>query len=141
LRDAVARLGVPTPLPHPPPGVLLVSTSGLPPPLKRVGDDTSFGGGSIDGEDRVEIAFPPTDARVDLGLSSPAPGADSPRGAALALKVRNGQPPFVWLANGRPVAREPFARTSHWYPDGPGFATIAVIDGRGDASRVSVYLE
>jgi len=141
LRDAVARLGVPTPLPHPPPGVLLASTSALPPPLKRVGDDTSLGDGSIDGQDRVEIAFPPTDARVDLGLSSPAPGADSPRGAALALKVRNGQPPFVWLANGRPVAREPFARTSHWYPDGPGFATIAVIDGRGAASRVSVYLE
>ena len=136
LRDAFARLGPVTPLPGPPDGVLLAATADLPPPLRRFGGSAGAGAGAAAGPDSIEIAFPPAGARVDLGLTAvPGPGA------ALTLKVRNGQPPFVWLANGRPVAREPYSRSATWQPDGPGFATIAVIDGRGDASRVEVFLE
>jgi penicillin-binding protein 1C len=140
LRDAVARLGVPTPLPHPPPGVLLASSSGLPPPLKRVSGGAA-GAGPAGTADQIEIAFPPAGAQVDLGLTAMAVGTDSTPPVALTLKVRNGHPPFVWLANGRPIARESYARTSSWHPEGPGFATIAVIDGRGAASRVNVHLQ
>lgn len=105
LLDAFAGLGPRTPLPGPPPGVLLATHGGLPPTLRW--------------------------ARV--------PGSDDP--AALALKVRNGTPPFTWLANGAPIAREPFGRGAHWTPDGPGHATLALIDGRGRASRVQVHVE
>jgi penicillin-binding protein 1C len=118
--------------------VLITSTADLPPHLRRVGRGTDK---KPDGA--VEIAFPPDGARVDLGLSDAlAPGqAAVQRGAELALHVRNGRPPFVWLVNGRPVALEPYARAARWRPDGPGFAEIAVVDAAGAASRVTVFIE
>ena len=99
--------------------MLIASTADLPPNLRRVGQGTDK---TPDGA--VEIAFPPDGARVDLGLSDAlASGQDAgERGAELALQVRNGRPPFVWLVNGRPIAREPYARDARWRPDGPGFA-------------------
>jgi len=128
LIDAFARIGGRAPLPPAPPGVLVASSSQLPPPLRRVQGKTS--GGKTDGP---QIAFPPDGARVELGLAAGT--------ASLALKVRNGTPPFAWYANGAPIGREPHARTARWQPDGPGFTTIAVVDARGQSSRVTVFLE
>ena len=138
LRDAFARIGVSAPLPSAPRGVLIASTADLPPNLRRVGRGA---GKTPDGA--VEIAFPPDGARVDLGLSGALASQQQAveRGAELALQVRNGRPPFVWLVNGRPVAREPYARAARWRPDGPGFAEIAVVDAAGSASRVTVFIE
>jgi penicillin-binding protein 1C len=130
LRAAFARVGGQVPLPRPPAGLLFASSAELPRPLRRIAADD----GDPDHE-QLEIAFPPDRAQVDLGL-----GINSGGGQALALKVRNGRPPFLWLANGAPVAREPYARTAHWRPDGAGFATIAVIDAEGRSSRVRVQL-
>jgi penicillin-binding protein 1C len=70
---------------------------------------------------------------VELGLTAGT--------ASLALKVRNGTPPFAWYANGAPIGREPHTRSTRWHPDGPGFATIAVVDARGQSSRVTVFLD
>ena len=81
-----------------------------------------------------EIAYPPDGARIELGLRDG-------RGAEVALKVRNGTPPFAWFANGTPIGREPFARSARWLPDGPGFVTLSVVDGRGAAARAAVFLE
>jgi penicillin-binding protein 1C len=131
LVDAFARLGERTPLPRAPPGVLVASTAQLPPTLRHAGGGTA---GAALSEDGPEIAFPRQGARVDLGL-----GAGS--GQGLALKVRGGSPPFLWFANGAPVERAAFARTAVWEPDGPGFTTIAVVDGRGRSNRVSVFLQ
>jgi penicillin-binding protein 1C len=131
LRDAFARLGVRSPLPAPPRDVLLAASAELPPPLRRLRQGSA---GQPD-SDAVQIAYPPDGAHVDLGLTAGAPVGD------LSLEVRDGRPPFVWLANGRPIAREPYARTARWRPDGPGFATLAVVDARGGSSRVTVYLE
>ncbi|NEX15120.1 MAG: penicillin-binding protein 1C [Halochromatium sp.] len=131
LRDAFARLDDRVPLPGPPSAVLMASSTELPLPLRRVSGNAS---GAPD--DQLEIAFPPDGAVVDLGLGLGLSG-----GAELALKVRNGSPPFQWLANGRPIAHAPHARTVQWSPEGPGFATIAVIDGQGQSSRVSVSLQ
>ncbi len=134
LRDAFARLEPRVPLPGPPAGVLMASSAELPVPLRRVSSSAS--GLSAD---RLEIAFPPDGAVVDLGLGlglGPGPGS----GVELALKVRNGSPPFQWLANGKPILHEPYARNAHWCPEGPGFVTIAVIDAQGQSSRVSVNL-
>ncbi|WP_462320518.1 transglycosylase domain-containing protein, partial [Halochromatium sp.] len=130
LRDALARLDSRVALPGPPPGVLMVSSAELPVPLRRVG-----GSASGVSADRLEIAFPPDGAVVDLGLELGMGG-----GAQLALKVRNGSPPFQWLANGKPILNEPYARSTYWRPEGPGFATIAVIDARGQSSRVGISL-
>jgi penicillin-binding protein 1C len=79
-----------------------------------------------------EIAFPPDGARLEVGLD---------QGGTLALKVRHGAPPFTWLADGALIGQEPYARTLTWAPPGPGYAVLSVIDGRGRASRVRVYLE
>ncbi|MEA3275440.1 MAG: penicillin-binding protein 1C [Pseudomonadota bacterium] len=131
LIDAFARIGTLVRLPPAPPGVLIASSADLPPPLKRVSRARSESEESLAG---LQVAFPPDGARVDLGLSSG-------KTAALALKVRNGSPPFSWFANGAPVEREPFSRTAYWAPDGPGYATLSVVDGRGQSSRVTVFLE
>jgi len=131
LCDAFARMGKPVPLPAAPPGVLIVATSDLPPPLRRV---RSPGAPELVGIPGPEIAFPPDGARVELGTAKgPAAG--------LAIEVRNGSPPFTWLANGVPVAHEAFSRSSRWLPDGPGFATLSVIDGRGQSGRVRLFIE
>ncbi len=126
LIDAFARLGLRVPLPDPPPGILTAATADLPPPLRHVGRPEDQGG-----SDAPEIAFPPPGARLAMGG----------RATQLVLKVRNGTPPFTWLANGAPVAREPYTHTALWTPDGPGFTTLAVVDGEGRASRVQVFVQ
>jgi penicillin-binding protein 1C len=131
LFDAFARMGKSVPLPTAPPGVLIAATSDLPPPLRRV---RSPGAPELVGIPGPEIAFPPDGARVEVGTAKgPAAG--------LALEVRNGSPPFTWLANGVPVAHEAFSRSSRWLPDGPGFATLSVVDGRGLSGRVRLFIE
>jgi penicillin-binding protein 1C len=124
LIDAFARLGPRQPLPPAPPGVLHTTTAKLPPPLRQVGGSAATAG--------PRIAFPPAGARLAL-----APGGE----AELTLKVRDGQPPFTWFANGAPIAREPYARATHWRPAGPGFVSLAVVDAEGRSSRVRVFLE
>ena len=129
LLDAFARLGPSVPLPPASPGVLLARTSELPPTLRQA---RVRGSGPVAGAAAgPEIAFPPDGARLEVGLE---------QGGSLALKVRNGVPPFTWLADGAPVAREPFGRTASWTPAGPGYTVLSVLDGRGRASRVRVYL-
>ncbi|NBC49319.1 MAG: penicillin-binding protein 1C [Gammaproteobacteria bacterium] len=131
LRHAFARIGKQVPLPGPPNGVLFASTAQLPRPLQRVADETTESG-----REGPAIAFPPDGARIDL-----VGGSAGSNVQALVLKVRNGRPPFLWLANGVPIAREPYARVARWQPDGTGFATIAVVDADGRSSQVSVELQ
>jgi penicillin-binding protein 1C len=131
LFEAFARLGPPYPLPPAPAAIVAGSAVDLPPPLQRVLETRRSGDGRADAP---SIAYPPNDARVDLGIG---------RGAQrdLVMRVRDGVPPFTWLVEGRPVAREPFARTASWTPDGPGYVTISVVDARGGAARVRVFLQ
>jgi penicillin-binding protein 1C len=133
LFDAFDRLGTKvTPLPAAPPGALAdVSTSALPAPLRRF----RHPGEEMAARDPIpEIAFPLEGVHVDLGL---AEGSAAP----LVVKVRNGAPPFTFLANGVPFGRSRFARSESYTPDGPGFVTISVIDGRGRSTRVTVFVE
>ena len=125
LVDVFARLGPRHPLPPPPPGVLhATTTASLPPPLRRVDEPAATAA--------PRIAFPPAGARLALGA-----GLDG----ELALKVRDGQPPFTWFANGAPIAHEPFARVTPWRPPGPGFVNLAVVDAQGRSGRVRVFVE
>lgn len=125
LVDVFARLGPRHPLPPPPPGVLhATTTASLPPPLRQVDEPAAT--------TAPRIAFPPAGARLALGA-----GLDG----ELALKVRDGQPPFTWFANGAPIAHEPFARVTPWRPPGPGFVNLAVVDAQGRSGRVRVFVE
>ena len=120
------------PLPSAPSGALIAATSELPEPLRRFRRRDEPIIAAVD--PAPEIAFPLDGVRVDLGIQPDG-------GAALVIKVRNGTPPFTFLANGLPIGRSAFAREENWYPDGPGFVTISVIDGDGRADRVTVFLE
>ncbi|SDW48322.1 penicillin-binding protein 1C [Thiocapsa roseopersicina] len=135
LVEVFSRLGPTTPLPPAPPGILTTTSAELPPPLRRVQDPRAASGGqSLGGAQAPQIAYPPEGARVELGLGRG-------RAADLVLRVRDGVPPFTWFVDGAPVLREPYARTARWTPDGPGYVAISVVDARGGAARVSVFLE
>ncbi len=131
LFDAFSRLKPElTPLSPPPPSTLIVANADLPQPLRRfLGVNTVFG----TARSSPEIAFPPDGARIDLGL------ARSDR-QPLVLKVRNGVPPFTWIADGAPVAIATRGRQVEFAPDGPGFLSISVIDANGNSQRATVEI-
>jgi len=131
LADTFVRTGGTTRLPSEPPGLLKVSNAELPPPLQRLRGARAAVAARDAGP---EIAYPPAGAHVDLGFRAGSP-------QPLALKVRNGKGPFTWLADGAPVAQEPWARQFSYFPKGTGFVTLSVIDGEGRADRVTVFVE
>ena len=119
------------PLPSAPRGALIASNGELPAPLKRFrGTDTL----ANRAPDTPQIAFPPDGVQVDLGIRAGDP-------MPLMIKIRNGQPPFTWFANGLPIAQTPFSRAESWQPDGPGFVTLSVVDSAGRSDRVTVFVE
>ncbi|MEM7059337.1 MAG: penicillin-binding protein 1C [Pseudomonadota bacterium] len=112
------------PLPVPPGGVIALSHADLPAPLKRVR--------SPHGRTRdkgPEIAFPPNGAKIATD------------GRDLALKVRNGRPPFTWLIDGQPIETMALARESAWRPSGSGFVAVSVIDATGAAAQTDVWID
>lgn len=132
LFESFDRLGSPAvPLRNAPAGTLLASNPELPEPLRRFRhpDDDMVARNAA-----PEIAFPLDGVDLDLGLST---GTDLP----LVVKVRNGVPPFTFLANGAPFGGSAFARQNAWQPDGPGYVTLSVIDAMGRSDMVSVFLE
>ena len=72
--------------------------------------------------------------RVDLGIRAGDP-------MPLALKVRNGAPPYTWFVDGAPIGTAEFGGAISWEPRGPGFVDLMVIDGHGAAATSTVYLE
>ncbi len=132
LFEAFDRIGGRTvPLPPPPAGTLIADTNELPEPLRRFRHAEAD---VVIADPAPEIAYPLDGVRVDLGLMSG-------EGTPIVIKVRNGTPPFTFLANGLPIGNSAFAREETWTPDGPGFVSLAVIDGEGRSDRVTVFLE
>ena len=113
------------PLASPPRDALVVSHADLPQPLKQY-----RGRGQSTVQDGPEILFPPHGASIDLA-----------RGEPLALKLRNGRPPFTWLINGIPVERRVLEREALWQPDGPGYLSISVVDRFGHSAQSRVRIE
>ena len=126
LFEAFSRLKArPTPLRASPPGVLPGPTSALPPPLRRF---RGARGETPDPEDTPRLAFPPDGTTLEVG-------------DVLALKVRDGVPPFTWLADGRPVAVAVRRRdTMVALPAGMGPTRLVVIDGAGRSAEARVTL-
>ena len=103
--------------------MLTVAHADLPPPLARV-----RARGDRIGPRGPEIVYPPDGARVDLA------------GMPLAVKIRDGAPPFTWLVNGAPVGTGGIEREIA-APAAAGFVAIAVIDAEGRAARARVVVE
>ena len=59
----------------------------------------------------------------------------------LSAKVRSGVPPFVWLANGRPVVNGARRREVTLPDPGRGFLTLTVIDAHGRADRTRLRVD
>ncbi|MEQ9239915.1 penicillin-binding protein 1C [Roseovarius indicus] len=114
------------PLPPPPPETLIVSTAELPQPLKRfTGREAVF----RPEEDAPKLVFPPSGARLPVD------------GIGLAVKLRDGTPPFTWMANGAAVLTGIHRRDTVLNGLSRGYSTLSVIDAEGRADRVTVWID
>ena len=114
------------PLRPPPPETLLLTTADLPQPLQRFrGRRAAF----ESSPDAPKLSFPPDGARL------------SRNGEGIVVKVRDGRPPFTWLANGAPVLRAIQTREAQLPILGEGFVQLSVIDKDGRAARATIRLD
>jgi penicillin-binding protein 1C len=131
LFDAFARLGHPSvPLARAPQGTVFATPSRLPPPLQR------FAPNAVPGEasGAPRIMFPPNGARLEL--AGPRNDPDP-----IALKIAGGRSPLTVMVNGVPLPDNRGRHTLFFYPDGPGFARLTVMDARGLSDSVVVRLQ
>lgn len=114
------------PLPAPPHDALILSTAELPRHLRRfTGRNAVFAPAA----DAPKLIFPPDGAVLsDAALAVP-------------VKVRDGTPPFSWLANGKPLRAGVYKREIFLNGIGPGYSNLSVIDSQGRSARVTVKLE
>lgn len=113
------------PLGPPPPGTLMVSHAALPAPLREF---RSRGAVFAPPKGQPELAFPPDGATVETA------------GGPLAVKIRDGRPPFTVIANGTPVLVASHARETMLELPAPGHILLSVIDAEGQAARARVEL-
>lgn len=137
LFDAFARIGERRiPLEARPAGVLNVSGSDLPGPLKRFAEP---GQPRMTGpylQRSLAIAFPPDRADVEV-----AEAGDSQALDPLMLKAEGGTLPLTWLADGQPIGTGTHRRDLVWQPQSRGFFKLSVIDANGQVDRVTVRLK
>ena len=126
LFEAYQRIrSAPVPLPPPPPETLIVSTAELPQPLQRfTGRDAVFKAAP----DAPKLIFPPDGARLAVAGGVPA-------------KVRDGKPPFTWLANGAPVLTGAQTREVMLPSLSAGFSDLSVIDASGRSASVTIRID
>ena len=101
----------------PPPDVLrMASHRELPPRMRTLAPAVENQGGP-------RIAYPPADARIELGAREAVP-----------LSAMGGEGRLRWLVDGRPLD------SAKWVPDGPGQARLAVVDEAGRSTSVTVRI-
>lgn len=101
----------------PPPDVLRVASHReLPPRMRTLAPAVENQGGP-------RIAYPPADARIELGAREAVP-----------LSAMGGEGRLRWLVDGRPLD------SAKWVPDGPGQARLAVVDEAGRSTSVTVRI-
>jgi len=131
LFDAFARTSeARAPLPSPPYGVLRVSRTALPLPLRYFGGPAAGQAASQStyAEPAVQIAFPPDRSELERDTDGESP--------AVVLKAEGGALPLTWLADGRPIRSDPARRDVQWHPGGLGFVRLSVVDASGRSDRV-----
>lgn len=120
------------PFPEAPAGALRISSTDLPLSMRVFKGALELA--TAAGEEKLHILVPGNGAQVEL--SSFADGQSVP----LVMKLQGGRPPFRLLANGRPTGKAFRRRQLFWTPDTPGFAQLTVIDAKGDAQSVDIFL-
>jgi penicillin-binding protein 1C len=101
----------------PPADVLRVASyRDLPLRMRRLGP-------AAEAPDAPRIAYPPADARIELGAREAVP-----------LSALGGQGALHWLIDGHPLDG------TKWVPDGPGTARVAVVDEAGHSASVTVRI-
>ena len=80
-------------------------------------------GPGADAHGAPRIAYPPADARIELGSREAVP-----------LSALGGEGRLRWLVDGRPLDG------TSWVPDGPGTVRVAVVDEAGHSSAVTVRI-
>ncbi len=133
LFEAFARIGSTHGVQPRPADAIVAATHELPPPLRHLRRDLPKTATALTSAS-LRLAFPPDGARVELARDAGEP-------ASLTLKITGGAPPFTAYFNGRPVAAATARRTLELSPEGPGFARISIVDGRGETDTVSVRLQ
>ncbi len=114
------------PLPPPPPETLILATAELPQPLRRFrGRNAVFKPAA----DAPKLVFPPNGVRL------------AQMDGGMPVKVRDGTPPFSWLANGQLIQAGVYRRETLLLGLGEGFSQLSVIDATGRAARVVVQIE
>ncbi len=131
LMDAFARIGGTTPLRAAPPGIIEATTASLPAPLRRFRSPNEP---HVAVANSPEIAYPPQGVRIDLGIEDGDP-------MPLALKARDGAPPYTWFVDGAPIGTTSFDGSFSYQPSGPGFLSLMVIDADGASSTSTVFVE
>ncbi|PYF12050.1 penicillin-binding protein 1C [Rhodobacter viridis] len=115
------------PLPPPPPATLILPNARLPQPLQRFRPrDAAF---SVVVEGAPEVTFPPEGAEIETA------------GQGLTVKLRGGQPPFTWLANGAPLLVGSRTRETMLALTGPGFVSLTVLDAQGRSDHRQIMLK
>lgn len=109
----------------PPPDVLRVASHRELPPRMRTLAPAVEGHAEGLGKNRggPRIAYPPADARIELGAREAVP-----------LSAMGGEGRLRWLVDGRPLD------SAKWVPDGPGQARVAVVDEAGRSTSVTVRI-
>lgn len=111
------------PRPPAPAATLLVANAELPLPLQKFRSRSA----AFDvAANAPAVAFPPDGAEVEL----------LPEG--LLVRVRGGDAPFTWLADGVPLAVALSARETMLTLPRTGFVTLSVIDAGGRSARALV---
>lgn len=96
--------------------IRVASNRELPPRMRTLGPASVTGGSP-------RIAYPPPDARIELG----------PR-EAVPLNAAGGEGRLRWLVNGRPLDG------AQWVPESAGEARVAVVDEAGRSTSVTVSI-
>ncbi len=79
----------------------------------------------------LELTFPLDKSTIDL--TSVEHG--------LKLTAKGGRRPLAWLINGEPLQTPAWRHDTIWIPDGPGAATITVIDNDGHTVSAEIWLQ
>lgn len=114
-----------TPQPSAPPATLLLANAQLPLPLQHF---RSRSAAFQEAGNAPSVAFPPDGTEVELLQDG------------LLVRVEGGTAPFVWLANGTPIAQSKRDRALLLPGLGQGFITLSVIDAAGRSARSTVRL-
>ncbi|PHR24844.1 MAG: penicillin-binding protein 1C [Hoeflea sp.] len=137
LFEAFARAGVDrVDLAPPPAGVALQARAALPHALRKFKTRVETSSATAaDGSLPPRIVYPPQGARVALGS-----GGSGPR-MPLVIKLQGGAGPYRLIANGHALPKPTRRRVLNWTPDSPGASTLTVMDAKGRAASVSVFIE